>query len=296
MNDAALQQWADKATVIRCSALSGWGDCPRRGASKLFWAEIRAAGFMLRYIPRGIGAIVGTAVHRGVASVLGVKARTGTLPARADALESSREMLDYQVEEGDIQFDGPHGVTHNIGEAVDQVARMTGVYHDTVAPTVDPIQVEERLEAEVEPGLVLSGQPDLVCREPGAIRDLKTGQRAPVSFAPQLGGYSLLARTHKIDIQRAAIDYMPRVRKGKPQPAPQSTETIIAHAESAAANIIRHIQADLNTFRHGDEARHIKPGDPWAFLANPASMLCSPKYCPAHSTEFCHEGKKQKED
>jgi hypothetical protein len=147
MNDAALQQWADKATVIRCSALSGWGDCPRRGASKLFWAEIRAAGFMLRYIPRGIGAIVGTAVHRGVASVLGVKARTGTLPARADALESSREMLDYQVEEGDIQFDGPHGVTHNIGEAVDQVARMTGVYHDTVAPTVDPIQVEERLEA-----------------------------------------------------------------------------------------------------------------------------------------------------
>jgi hypothetical protein len=281
-----------QTTMIRCSALSTYSDCPRRGASKLFWQEIRAAGFMLRYIVRGIGAIAGTSVHRGSTSVLGVKARTGTLPSRADALEISREMLDFQLEEGDIQFDGPKGVTHNIGEAVDQVARMTGVYYDTVAQTINPIQVEERLEAEVEPGLVLTGQPDLICREPGAIRDLKTGARPPMSFAPQLGGYSLLARSHNLNIERASIDYVPRVRKGKPQPAPQSTETIIAHAESAAANIIRHIQADLNTFRHGDEARRIKPGDPWAFLANPASMLCSPKYCAAWGTEFCHEGKR----
>ncbi len=283
-------------TLIRTSALSTYPDCPRRGASRLFWQEIKAAGFQLRYMPRGIGAMIGTAVHRGVASVLSVKARTGRLPSRGDALEAGREMLDYQIEEGDIQFDGPNGATHNIGEAVDQVARMTGVYHDTVAPTVDPIQVEERLEAEVEPGLVLSGQPDLVCREPGAIRDLKTGQRMPVSFAPQLGGYSLLARTHNLDIQRASIDYIPRVRKNRPQPPAVSTETIIAHAESAAANIIKHIQADLNTFREGDPARRIKPGDPWAFLANPASMLCSPKYCAAWGTEFCHEGKQAKDD
>ena len=283
-------------TFIRTSALSTYPDCPRRGASRLFWQEIRAAGFMLRYLARGIGAVKGTAIHRTASSILGVKARTGTLPSRADALEAGREMLDYQIEEGDIQFDGPKGVTHNIAEAVDQVARMSGVYYDTIAPTVDPIQVEERLEAEVEPGLVLTGQPDLVCREPGAIRDLKTGQRAPVSFAPQLGGYSLLARSHNLNIERASIDFIQSVRTGKPQPAPQSTETIIAHAESAAVNIVRHIQADLHTFRHGDPVRRIKPGDPWAFLANPASMLCSPKYCAAHSTDFCHEGRRDKGD
>jgi hypothetical protein len=283
-------------TVIRTSALSGYPDCPRRGATRLFWQEIMAAGFFLRYIPRGIGAIVGTAVHRGVSSVLGVKARTGTLPPRADALEAGRENLDYQVEEGDIQYDGPKGATHNMDDAIAQVVKMTGVYHDVIAPTVNPIQVEERLEAEVEPGLVLSGQPDLVCREPESIRDLKTGARMPLSVAPQLGGYSLLARTHKLDIKRASIDYIPRVAKGKPQPQPQSTETVIAHAEAAAANIIRHIQGDLETFRNGDPARHIKPGDPWAFLANPSSMMCSPKWCSAWGTEFCHEGKKAKDD
>ena len=128
-----------------------------------------------------------------------------------------------------------------------------------MAPTVNPIIVEERLEAEVEPGSGAVGLARIaICREPGAIRDLKTGARAPTSFAPQLGGYSLLLRLHNLDIERAFIDFIPRVRKGKPQPMPQSTQTIIAHAEAAAANILRHIQTDLETFRHGDPERRIK--------------------------------------
>ena len=171
---------------------------------------------------------------------------------------------------------------------------MTGVYHDTVAPSIEPIIVEERLEAEVAPGLVLSGQPDLICREPGAIRDLKTGARMPVSFAPQLGGYSLLARSHGLDIERASIDYVARTPRKKPQAQPVSNEAVIAHAETAASNILRNIAADIATFRHGDAERRILPGDSWAFSANPASMLCSPKYCAAHGTDFCHEGKQQK--
>lgn len=109
-------------TVIRTSALSTYPDCPRRGATKLFWREIKAAGFQLHYTPRGIGAVIGTAVHRGVSTVLGIKARTGTLPPRSDALDASRDMLDDQVDGADIQYDGPRGSTHNMGDAVDQVA------------------------------------------------------------------------------------------------------------------------------------------------------------------------------
>ena len=172
---------------------------------------------------------------------------------------------------------------------------MTKAYHRVVAPKVIPIIVEERLEAEVSPGLILSGQPDVVAREPHKVRDLKTGARAGASHAPQIGGYSLLARTHGFDIAEAAIDFVQRVNPAKPQPDPNSKVIAISQAETAAANIIRHIEGDLRTFREGDEARHILPGDPWAFQANPSSVLCSPKYCPAFSTEFCREGDPAKE-
>jgi hypothetical protein len=175
-----------------------------------------------------------------------------------------------------------------VREAVAQVVAMTGVYHASVAPKVHPIIVEERLEAEIEPDITLSGQPDLICREPNAVRDLKAGSRRPPSFQAQIGGYSLLARTHGIEIERAAIDWVQRVRK-PPQPLPVTVEAQIAQAESAAANILRHITADIATFRHGDPERRIARGDPWAFMANPASNLCSATWCPAYGTDFCHE-------
>lgn len=278
-------------TVIRVSALSNYPDCPRRAATRMFWREIVDAGFQLRYLPRGIGALVGTAVHKGVAAVLGHKASTGTLPFRTVAIESSREALADAVDGVEVQYDAPNGATHNMRDAIDQTVRMTGVYHDNVAPNISPILVEERLEAEVETGIILSGQADLVAREPGMVRDLKTGTRMPSSFAPQLGGYSLLARSHGHQIERASIDYVKRVNPAKPQPLPVTNEAVIAHAETAATAILRQIAFDVDTFRNGDERRGILPGDPWSFAANPASMLCSPKWCSAYGTDFCHEGK-----
>jgi hypothetical protein len=279
-------------TVIRVSSLAGYTDCPRRGAARLFWREIKTAGFDLRYVPRAIGALVGTAVHHGIAYVLGEKAKTGKLPFRTVAIEASREALADGVDGVEVQYDAPAGATHTMADAVTQTIRMTGVYMDNVAPSLNPVLIEERLEAEVEQGLVLTGHPDLVAREPGSVRDLKTGTRMPASFAPQLGGYSLLARSHGHKIERASIDFVKRVNPTKPQPPPVANEAVIAHAEAAASSILRQMAFDLDTFRHGDEARRIRPGDPWSFSANPSSMLCSAKWCSAWGTEFCHEGKK----
>lgn len=276
--------------IIRCSALSGYSDCPRRGATRLFWREIVAAGFKLRSTRRGIGAAIGSAVHAAAAAVFGEKAKTGRLPPESVALDATRDSLNTAIGGESIEYDGPRGATHTRAEAESQSLRMTRSYFRVVAPAVRPIIVEQRFEAEVAPGIVLSGQPDMVAREPHSVRDLKTGARLG-SHAPQIGGYALLARTHGLDIDEAAIDWVPRTAVGKPQPDPVSVEVRVAQAETAAANIIRHIEGDLRTFRDGDPERHILPGDPWAFLANPSSMLCSPKYCPAHGTEFCKEGK-----
>jgi hypothetical protein len=277
-------------TIIRCSALTGYPDCPRRGATRLFWREIAAAGFRLRSTRRGIGAAVGTAVHAAAAIVFGEKARSGALPPESVALDATRDNLETAIGGEAVEYDGTRGVTHNRADAIVQALQMTRSYFRTVAQRVNPIVVEERFEAEVSPGIVLSGQPDMVAREPHSVRDLKTGARLG-SHAPQIGGYALLARTHGLDIEAAEIDWVPRTAVGKPQPDPVSVAVRVAEAETAASNIIRHIEGDIRTFRDGDAERRILAGDPWAFLANPASMLCSPKYCPAHGTEFCREGK-----
>jgi hypothetical protein len=280
-------------TVIRASALSGYPDCPRRTAARLFRDEIEDAGFRLRRTPRGIGAAIGTAVHEAARTILGDVARGRRLPAASVAQECAAAALGDELGRGEVIFDI---MTRSRREAFGQVTRMTGAFHRVIAPQVRPILVEERLEAEIAPGVTLSGRPDTVAREPGAIRDLKSGSRAsPGSHAPQVGAYSLLARTHGLEIEDAAIDYVQRVTPSRPQPDPVSKTIPIAAAETAATNIIRHIEGDLRTFREGDPARRILPGDPWSFLANPSSILCSPKYCPAFGTSFCHEGDPAKE-
>lgn len=273
--------------VIRPSALPSYSDCPRRGAARLFWREIAAAGFELRRTARGIGAVVGTAVHRAAELVLREKLASGRLPPPSLAEDAAYDGVRTALREGDeITFDTT-SPTRLAAET--QAPGLARSWHRIVAPEIEPIAIEERLEARIGPGLVLSGTPDLICREPGKIRDLKTATRPGGSHAPQIGAYSLLARSHGLDIEAAAIDEARRVPVGKPQPDPTSRTVPIAAAETAATNIIRHITADLDVFRHGDPARHIERGDPWAFVANPNSILCAQKYCPAHGTNFCKE-------
>jgi hypothetical protein len=276
-------------TIIRCTALTGWPDCPRRGAARLFGPEVEAAGYRLRHTIRGIGAAIGTAVHSGAAIVLGEKARSGKLPPESVATDAAQQTMRDQLMEG-VTYEGTRGVTINRAQAERQVTGMTQTYHRVIAPQVEPLMSEQKLEAEIEPGLILSGHPDIICREPGAVRDLKTGARPGGTHTGQIGGYALLARSNHIDIEVAAVDFIQRVPIHKPQPDPVTKPVLVGLAESTAVNVIKHVCFALAMFRHGDPARRISPGDPAAFLANPSSMLCSPKYCPAFGTEFCHEG------
>ena len=189
-------------TIIRCSALTGYPDCNRRGAARLFWREISAMGFRLRSTPRGIGAAIGSAVHKAAEVILREKAETGRLPPSTVAADCAAETLAESVREG-VDFDR---TTANRVEGEVTAVGMARAYHRVVAPTVNAILIEERLEAEVAPGLILSGTPDLVAREPHRIRDLKTSSRPGGSHAPQIGGYSLLARSHGLDIAEAAVE------------------------------------------------------------------------------------------
>lgn len=55
---------SSEVVVIRASSLSGYADCPRRSAARMFRREIIAAGFDLRETPPGIGAATREEVQR----------------------------------------------------------------------------------------------------------------------------------------------------------------------------------------------------------------------------------------
>jgi hypothetical protein len=278
-------------TIIRASSLSGYPDCPRRSAARMFRAEIIAAGHDLRDSPRSIGAAVGTAVHKAASVMLIEKAKTGSLPPLSTCHDAAVETVKAEAADG-MLYDRE---TPALNEAQTQVVRMATVYHHDVAPDIQPLIVEERMEADVAPGVVLSGQSDVIAREPGRVRDLKTGKMLG-NHKPQLGAYSLLGRSNGIDVTEAGIDFVQRVPLKKPQPGAVSQVHDVAAAETAATNIIRHIQDDLQTFRRGDPVRGVLPGDPWAFPANPSSMLCSAKWCTAFGTTFCREHQEIEEE
>lgn len=185
-------------TVIRSSSLSGYPDCPRRAAAKLFVAEIAAAGFDLRDLPSNVGAAVGTGVHAAAALILKEKAATGSLPPVDVATDTAIEELRRAAEPG-ITYDRE---TPALNEAEQQAKRMVLVYRHQIAPDVQPLIVEERLEAQVTPDIILSGQSDVIAREPDRIRDLKGGKTMGC-HAPQIGSYSLLARSNGIEVTEA---------------------------------------------------------------------------------------------
>lgn len=277
-------------TVIRCSSLSGYPDCGRRTAARVFRKLVEAMGFKLRETPQSIGASVGTGVHAGAALLLKEKMERGALPPLSAATDCAIQSIQESAK-GGVLYDRE---TPALNIAEQQAVRMVHAYRETVAPKIEPIAVEERLEAQVTPTIILSGQSDTIAREPGAVRDLKTGKRRG-NHKPQIGGYGLLERTHNRPVVKAVEDFLPRVSIKKPQPPGEEHRHDLAAAESAAMNVIHRMTEDLNTFMHGSDELRIRPGDPWAFPANPSSMLCSAKWCPAHGTQFCVEHQKQEE-
>lgn len=277
--------------LVRASSLSGWADCPRRGAAKLFKWEIAAAGYDLRETFPNIGATIGTAVHAAAALTLREKMQSGVPAPLSTATDCAIEEFHATVADGMI-FDKetPHSTA-----AEKQILGMVTMYQQVIAPQVEPLIVEERLEADTGFGLILTGQSDVLAREPGRLRDLKTGKRQAM-HAPQIGGYSLLSKSHGLKVNQACVDFVQRVGATKPQPEPVTTPYQLDRAENAAVNVLRHIAQDLAVFRDGDEATGALAGDAWAFAANPSSMLCSAKWCPAHGTSFCTEHKKEIEE
>ena len=279
-------------TTIRTSSLSSYPQCPRRWAAGIIGAEIKSAGFSLRDGERGVAASIGTATHKSAELTLKEKAASGKLPPVTFAQDIAVTRLRADLFEG-VVYDSQYTV--NANDAEKQAVGMAQAYHGHIAPKIEPLLIETRLEAEIpwsSQKLILSGQMDIVAREPKKLRDLKTGIRYGNHNA-QVGGYELLLRSHGHgDIAEASIDFIRRVKPSKPQPRPEEKPVPLGIAGQAATNILRHIDRDLEVWRNGDVRLGLLPGDPAAFVANPSCNLCSARYCVAHSSGpngWCHD-------
>lgn len=235
-------------------------------------------------MPGHVAAMVGTAVHAAGEYTLRIKMQDGTLGNDSEALDRGMQSFNDRVADG-AAWDA---TTASPGDAHTQIRKMTTSYRRHVAPIITPIAVEERLQAKwySDPEFVLSGQSDSYAVEPEALRDLKTGTMRRANHA-QYGGYVLLARAHGREPTRFFEDYVKRVRVTKEQPLPESILYDPEIAASVAVATMDRVIAYTRTFR----ARLQVGGAPpeMAFPANPASTLCSDRWCPAHGTSFCRE-------
>ena len=274
---------------VRASSLPTWSDCARRAATRMFRRTIAGAGFELRQTDQAVGGIIGSAVHAGNAYALTEK-MNGDQASNGEANDRSIETLHEGMQSGVIYDD----TTRNRNTAEKQVTKMVGSYRDHVIPKVEPTAVEQNLEITLQDGTILSGTCDMLCAAFGGLRDAKTGKvrRSPAS---QLGSYSLIWRSHGHDVKGLREDYIPRVNAKNSQPKPESYDYHLAACEHETLAVV----ADIKRCREEFERRY-QLADPrlppeTAFLANPHSMLCSDKYCPAWGTNFCRVHKDAKE-
>lgn len=264
--------------TIRASSLSGYADCPRRSAARIFRVEAENAGYIINATKNTIGAAVGTAMHAGTAYSMFEKKKTGTIGNATEAEQIALESLDNGTKD-DVQWDD---TADNLNSAQKQALSLLRAAREFVVPHITPVEVEVRLEARVSEEITLSGQVDINIEQ--GLVDWKSGKLRG-QYSTQFGAYSLLARSHGKDNTKATEVFIQRVKEGKQQPIPTYHDYDVSRAENSAISVLKHIERDLVHFRETGDARE--------FLANPSSMLCSAKYCPAHGTRFCNEHKQQ---
>lgn len=261
--------------TVRASSISGYADCPRRWAARHLTGMLVMVGFYPRSLPSSVGAVIGSGTHSAVAFDLEHKMRTGVLAKFSDAEAAGMEELHERIEREGVMYDE---ISQDVNDAQLQVRRLARTYRDHVGENIRPIVVEQRMNVRHNTGMVISGQIDNLIEKPNRLRDVKTGKSRGANFG-QYGGYSRILRAHKLPIAEITEDFIRRVPLAKPQPAPLSVPYDIDVCETQSEQTLQRIARDVARFK--------STGDRESFLANPASSLCSDRFCPAAGTSFC---------
>jgi hypothetical protein len=274
-------------TIIRPSSLSTFIDCGRRFAARHLTDTVMAAGFELNTTgPTHIGAAVGSGVHAGAAYTLETKRETGEIGNDSEAEDRAITEFKDRAQHG-LSWDE---TSASLPIAQKQIARMTMSYRRQLAPKIQPLLVEQRLDVDAGDGWTISGQADTIAGDPDdQPRDLKTGKMQRANGI-QYGAYAVIFRTHGYNVRSFVEDFVPRVSIKHEQPLPTTLEIDLSAVIPEFIEAVSEIKRAAGVFGQRLETGEAPPET--AFRANPASALCSPRWCPAHGTKFCraHKG------
>ena len=259
---------------IRCSMLPSYPDCPRRAAVKQYRSTIIDMGYELRELPRGVGASIGSGYHAAVKLAMETKRDSGKSANVNDAIENGILEFKKNTENG-VMWDT---VTNNSNTAEKQIQQLTRVFYDQAENCINPVNVETKRKVIPADGFELTGSSDTETET--EILDWKSGVKMRPCHA-QLGGYRLMQRsTGAKPVTKLSQYYNPRVslKKAHPGITVYSYDPRVCEAE--AAQTIKRIMFDVNKF--------LETQNPISFAANPMSMMCNDRFCPAWGTKFCN--------
>lgn len=199
---------------LRSSSIAAYLECPRRAHH--IYVERRRG----RTVP---AMALGTMAHAGIETMLRAKIDGRPTPLH-DALAAAANVpadTDFGGSEDDAQT------------TVQRAQTIVHAYARDVAPLVSPIDVERRVEADID-GANVTGIIDVL--ESSCVRDTKTTRKAPTPWGDprhrfQLGLYAALVERGCFDAtpKTAVVDYLvlserkPRATKANPEPTVERT-------------------------------------------------------------------------
>lgn len=263
-----------------------WPDCPRRGSAFALWREIEDAGYRLRRLDDRVhvATAIGSAAHAGDAELYRELARTGSAGDHrrvVRAVEVGVETFTAQAPADDmISLDA---ITPSRTVAHRQVKALITTYATIIDPGDEPVMVEESLAITIG-DVRLRSTPDRFLVS-GRLPDLKTGRASKLTSSAQLGGQSLVIRTHKphLPVTWLGVEDQPRRHPDKITP-PRRIEVPQAAAEHQAWSALQQMSREINAFRDSVAAGRPEPD---LFPTRPESYLCGERTCPAYGTSYC---------
>lgn len=200
----------------------------------------------------------GTAVHRGIEANYRQKIESHEDMSLTEVQDITAAIFDELAE--NTEWDEDRGKTK------DAAIQLIGVYHEELAPTVQPAYIEQRVEIPLEgTDRTLLGFIDLIDAQDN-IRDTKTTKRTPpantIDKNLQLTAYALAYRTLTGKEEAGVkLDYLIHSKTPK---------TVTLEAKRTEDDILRFLGITQGIIR-GIE------GD--VFYPNPDNYLCNEKWC-----------------
>lgn len=132
--------------------------------------------YQFRYLmnirtPSSGAATVGSATHAAIAKNLILKKENGVGCSLEEALDAYSSDFDIRAKETELTPD------ESLGELKDVGAQCVAAHHKHIAPTLEPVTVEEKFILNTDAGYDLAGTIDLVTKD-GVIHDSKTSKTA----------------------------------------------------------------------------------------------------------------------